>query len=250
MIRITETVKHLLIINTLLFILSISGLLPITKLFPLWLPDNPLFKPWQLVTYMFMHGGWMHLLFNMMALYSFGSTLEYSWGTKKFLFFYLSCGIGAALLHIGISHWEYQSVVDAMRLIPVFDTDIQLFLTEGRYNSQILESVPLSKLESLYSVYNSPTVGASGAIYGLLIAFAMMFPDAELALLFIPFPIKARYFVPGLLGLDLFLGLKGQSLFGSGGTGVAHFAHLGGALVGFIIIWYWKKNQFNNKRWN
>ena len=98
--------------------------------------------------------------------------------------------------------------------------------------------------------FQTPSVGASGAIYGLLTAFAFMFPNAELALLFIPVPIKAKYFVPGILAIDLFLGFKGSSLFGSGGTGVAHFAHIGGALFGFIMMWYWKKNSFNNNRWD
>jgi membrane associated rhomboid family serine protease len=102
----------------------------------------------------------------------------------------------------------------------------------------------------MYHAYNTPAVGASGAIYGLLIAFAFMFPNAELMMLFIPVPIKAKYFVPGLLVLDLVLGFKGSSIFGSGGTGVAHFAHLGGALTGFIMMWYWKKSSFNKNRWD
>jgi hypothetical protein len=95
-----------------------------------------------------------------------------------------------------------------------------------------------------------PMVGASGAIYGLLVAFAFMFPNAELALMFIPIPIKAKYFVPGIIAVDLFLGLKGDSIFGGGGTGIAHFAHIGGAVVGYFMMWYWKKNQFNQNRWN
>lgn len=95
----------------------------------------------------------------------------------------------------------------------------------------------------------TPAVGASGAIYGLLVAFAFMFPNAELMMLFIPVPIKAKYFVPGIVAVDIILGLKGESLFG-GGSGIAHFAHVGGALFGFLLMWYWKKNQFNNNRWN
>jgi membrane associated rhomboid family serine protease len=96
----------------------------------------------------------------------------------------------------------------------------------------------------------STVVGASGAIYGLLVAFAFMFPTAELGIMFIPIPIKAKYFVPGLLLIDLFLGFKGQSIFGAGSTGIAHFAHIGGAITGFIMMWFWKKNQFNHRRWN
>lgn len=100
------------------------------------------------------------------------------------------------------------------------------------------------------STFLSKSLGASGAVYGLLVAFAFMFPSAQLGLMFIPVPIKAKYFVPGILAIDLFLGLKGSSIFGSGSTGIAHFAHLGGALTGFIMMWYWKKNQFTKNRWN
>jgi membrane associated rhomboid family serine protease len=110
--------------------------------------------------------------------------------------------------------------------------------------------VPLSTIEELYFSFNTPSLGASGAIYGLLTAFAFMFPNAELALLFIPVPIKAKYFVPGIIAIDLFLGFKGNSLFGNGGTGIAHFAHIGGALCGFLMMWYWKKNSFNKNRWD
>ena len=206
MINITPTVKQLLIINILFFIgTQIIGdqAYVYFALFPF---ENPNFHVWQLLTHMFMHGGFMHIAFNMFALYSFGTMLESIWGSKKFLFFYISCGLGAGILQ---------------NLINTFTNDIM-----------------------------SVAVGASGAIYGLLTAFAFMFPNAELALMFIPVPIKAKYFVPGLLAMDLFLGFGGSSIFGGGGTGIAHFAHVGGAIVGFIMMWYWKKNSFDNKRWN
>lgn len=248
MIRVTEMVKHLLIINALMFVGSI--LVPTLNIWmPLWLPENPNFHPWQLFTYMFMHGGLMHILFNMLALYSFGSALEYQWGSKKFLFFYISCGLGAALLHLGVSEWQYHHLLDQMQG-QLSASDVQALLTEGKYDTRLLDVMRTADLESFYSVYNGPTVGASGAIYGLLTAFAFLYPNAQLGLLFVPVPVAAKYFVPGLLALDLFMGLRGASIFGGGGTGVAHFAHLGGALLGFIMMWYWKKNQFNSNRWN
>jgi membrane associated rhomboid family serine protease len=205
--NITPVVKQLLIINIIFFIGSVLNEDFTLKMFALFPFENPNFHWYQLFTHMFIHGGISHIFFNMFALYSFGSALEHFWGGKKFLFFYISCGLGAAI-------------------------------SNNLINQYLLNDV--------FSI----AVGASGAIYGLLVAFAFMFPNAELALMFIPIPIKAKYFVPGILAIDLFLGLKGQSIFGAGSTGIAHFAHIGGALTGFIMMWYWKKNQFNNKRWN
>jgi membrane associated rhomboid family serine protease len=248
----TETVKQLLIINIIFFIGS--QLVPASyPLFSLYFPENESFRIWQPLTSMFMHAPMpniMHIAFNMFALVSFGSALEHFWGPKKFLFFYISCGLGAALLHLGFSYYEYNSALTALQEAKIPSDVINMIAKEGKYNQTITDLVPLSTLEQLYFSYNTPSVGASGAIYGLLTAFAFMFPNAELALLFIPVPIKARYFVPGLIFLDLFLGFKGSSIFGSGGTGIAHFAHVGGAITGFIMMWYWKKNSFNNKRWD
>jgi membrane associated rhomboid family serine protease len=248
----TETVKQLLIINIIFYIGSqfVSAAYP---LFSLYFPENPNFRFWQPITSMFMHApmpNLMHIAFNMFALVSFGSALEHFWGGKKFLFFYISCGLGAALLHVGFSYYEYNSALSALQEAKIPTDVINMIAKEGKYNQTITDLVPLSTLEQLFFSFNTPSVGASGAIYGLLTAFAFMFPNAELALLFIPVPIKAKYFVPGLIFLDLFLGFKGSSIFGSGGTGIAHFAHVGGAITGFIMMWYWKNNSFNNRRWN
>ena len=250
--RMTETVKQLLIINIIFYIGSqfVSAAYP---LFSLYFPENPNFRFWQPITSMFMHApmpNLMHIAFNMFALVSFGSALEHFWGGKKFLFFYISCGLGAALLHVGFSYYEYSSALSALQEAKIPSDVINMIAKEGKYNQTITDLVPLSTLEQLFFSFNTPSVGASGAIYGLLTAFAFMFPNAELALLFIPVPIKAKYFVPGLIFLDLFLGFKGSSIFGSGGTGIAHFAHVGGAITGFIMMWYWKNNSFNNRRWN
>jgi membrane associated rhomboid family serine protease len=125
--------------------------------------------------------------------------------------------------------------------------EILKIMSEGKYDSRWTELLSKSNFESFTSAFVTPAVGASGAIYGVLVAFAFMFPNTELALMFIPIPIKAKYFVPVIVGLDLF---SGVTIFGAGSTGIAHFAHIGGALTGFIMMWYWKKNQFNANRWN
>ncbi|MEM0542090.1 rhomboid family intramembrane serine protease [Flavobacterium sp. j3] len=253
MMRMTDTVKQLLIINIIFYIGSNFVGDVAYQLFSMYPPQNPNFRFWQPLTSMFMHApmpNLMHILFNMFALVSFGSALEQFWGSKKFIFFYISCGLGAALLHTGVNYLQYQHALEVLQNANIPQDAITAMLKEGRYNDRIIDLVPLSTIEQFYFSYNTPSVGASGAIYGLLTAFAFMFPNAELALLFIPVPIKAKYFVPGIIAIDLFLGFKGSSLFGSGGTGVAHFAHIGGALFGFLMMWYWKKNQFNNNRWN
>lgn len=265
--QITPVVKQLLIINIIVFIGSWALGPQIFTTLSLYFFENDKFQFWQIITYMFMHGGVMHIAFNMFALYSFGSALEYFWGGEKFLFFYISCGIGAALLHMGINYYELQQILDQLSSLNFSKEDLHILLnadyktlfdTNGQMIAgkvkAILDNANCSQeqfntLAQAVGIVQSPMVGASGAIYGLLVAFAFMVPNAELALLFIPVPIKAKYFVPGLLLLDLFLGLKGNSIFG-GGTGIAHFAHIGGALVGFLMMWYWKKTSFNNNRWN
>jgi membrane associated rhomboid family serine protease len=270
MMRITETVKQLIIINIMFFVGSYLVGEPAERLMALHAVQSDDFKVWQLLTHMFMHGGLMHILFNMFALFSFGGLLENIWGAKKFIFFYISCGLGAAALHLGISYLELQNmlheisylnlppdIIHKIMNVPVLENgrvSVEAFNNEvpgllGKYAKEMGQP----EFQTLFDVAlknQIPMVGASGAIYGLLVAFAFMFPNVELMMMFIPLPIKAKYFVPGILTLDLFLGLKGQSIFGFGDDGVAHFAHIGGALIGFIMMWYWKKNQFNQNRWN
>ncbi len=248
MMRITETVKQLLIINIIFFVGTMVVPQALTYL-ALYFPENPSFQFWQPLTHMFMHGGIGHIFFNMFALYSFGVVLEQMWGAKKFIFFYISCGLGAALLHIGVNYILYYQGMSLLLEHGYSKPEIISSIIEAKYITQWLDFMPLSQIESFVSAYYSPAVGASGAIYGLLVAFAFMFPNAELMLMFIPVPIKAKYFVPIILAVDLFLGLKGNAIFSSG-SGIAHFAHIGGALVGFLMMWYWKRNQFNNNRWN
>jgi len=251
--RITPVVKQLLILNIIFYIGSQIPSTHAYELFSEFYLENPNFRFWQPLTSMFMHAplpNFTHLFFNMFALYSFGSALEHFWGGTKFLFFYISCGLGATFLNEGIHYYQYHHALSLLQEIPLSQQEIMNFLTEGKYNPKILQTIPLSDLENIYQSYNSQTLGASGAIYGLLVAFAFMFPTAELGIMFIPIPIKAKYFVPGLLAVDLFLGLKGQSIFGAGSTGIAHFAHIGGAVTGFIMMWYWRNNRFKHNRWN
>jgi membrane associated rhomboid family serine protease len=248
----TDTVKQLLIINIIFFIGSqfVANAYP---LFSLYYPENSNFRIWQPLTSMFMHApmpNLMHIVFNMFALVSFGTALEHYWGAKKFIFFYISCGLGAALLHIGVNYFTFHHVLNLLVENGQDKAEILKVLAEGKYDTNWQNIIPLSDFNSFMGSYLGTSVGASGAIYGLLTAFAFMFPMAELGIMFIPIPIKAKYFVPGIIAIDLFLGFKGSSLFGAGGTGIAHFAHIGGALTGFLMMWYWKKNQFNRNRWD
>lgn len=266
----TPVVKQLLIINIIFFLGSL--VVPVSnQFFALYFPESDFFKFWQPLTHMFMHGGILHIAFNMFAMVSFGSALEHFWGGKKFIFFYISCGLGAALLQIGVNYLQFESALEPVKSLGLSDATLHqilnvnfsdgvnfrsdLFLEQikpilekaGKVN---LDQAGFEGLFNAAAITQVPMVGASGAIYGLLVAFAFMFPNAQLGLIFIPVPIKAKYFVPGILAIDLFLGFKGNSLFGGGGTGIAHFAHVGGAVVGYIMMWYWKKNQFNSNRWN
>jgi len=254
MMNMTPVVKQLLIINIIIFIGA--QIVPISyEYLSLFFPESPNFKIWQPITHMFMHaqmdrGGIMHIAFNMIAMVSFGSALEHFWGGKKFLFFYISCGLGSALLHIAVNYYSFQETMNILISNGYQKTYILDLLRQEKIDTRWQELISVSQFNNFTGAYIGTVVGASGAVYGLLTAFAFMFPNAELALMFIPIPIKAKYFVPGLLAIDLFLGFKGSSIFGAGGTGIAHFAHIGGALTGFLMMLYWKKNQFNKNRWN
>ena len=272
---ITPTVKQLLIVNFLFFVGSqLLGDVAYQYL-SLYDIENDSFRFWQTLTHMFMHAevyngnfsNIMHIAFNMFALYSFGSILEHYWGGIKFLFFYISCGLGAALLHSLVNYVHIQLLLDQLSQLSLSASDLHLLLNADYTSvfdengqmvasqvSKIMEKAQFQQADfntliKAVQLCQTPAVGASGAIYGLLVAFAFMAPNAELGLMFIPIPIKAKYFVPGLLAVDLFMGVSGESIFG-GASGIAHFAHIGGALVGFLMVWYWKKNQFKSNRWN
>lgn len=243
--RITDTIKHLIILNALFFLATFAVGPVVQEQMALYFPKNQNFALWQFVSHMFMHGSFMHILFNMYGLWAFGSPLEQMWGKNKFLFFYFSAGVGAGLIYTAVNFFQFQEVYQTLVGIGLSDLTIQSILETGKYNTEILNYVSADKLNTFYSIYHVPAVGASGALYGVLVAFAMLFPNAELMLIFIPYPIKAKYFIPIIVGLDLFSGVTGFSIFGGG---IAHFAHVGGAAIGYFIMWFWKKNQF--RRWD
>ena len=208
-------VKNLLIINAIMFLADLAltrfgiNLSNVLGLHFFMASD---FRPWQLLTYMFMHGNFSHLFFNMFALWMFGNTLENIWGTKRFLLFYILCGLGAGLLQEGVQYIEYVTKLSQYQNVNMGGSIIPM----GQYLNYMT------------------TVGASGAIYGLLLAFGMMFPNSMIYLYFLV-PIKAKWFVIGYAVIELLTGIFYTS------DGVAHFAHLGGMLVGLVILLIWKK---------
>jgi membrane associated rhomboid family serine protease len=214
-------VKNLLIINGLVFLLQMTfqnnTTFDFENFFALHDVRSVFFKPHQIITHLFMHGGFSHLLFNMLALWMFGQTLEGHFGSKRFLTFYMVSGLGAALLHLGVLYFELQPVWDIFRSLP------------PEQQAEYIES-PMFKI-------NTATVGASGAVFGCLAAFGYLFPNTMIYVYFL-LPIKAKWFVLIYAGLELWLGIRN-----SAGDNVAHFAHLGGALAGFILVLIWNKTD-------
>jgi membrane associated rhomboid family serine protease len=192
-----------------------------------------------------MHGDTSHILFNMFGLWMFGTPLEQMWGKQKFIFYYLSAGLGAVLVQTLVYHYDVISVTQILLDNGLTRLDVNSFYETGRLNTSVIQSVGEDRLYSGIQSFKAVMVGASGALYGILVGFAMLFPNVQLMLLFPPIPIKAKFLVPLLILFDLFFGFTSYSV-----GPIAHFAHIGGAITGFVMMWYWKKNQFNNKRWN
>lgn len=214
--RIPPVVKNLIIINVIMFVATfIIGDFMYEKL-SLFCFQSPFFKPYQLLTHMFMHGGFFHIFFNMYTLFIFGSVLENVWGGKKFLFYYLVTGLGAALLHNLTIYIELSSLANSVEA--------------GNF-------INLMAQAQINQILGTPTVGASGAIYGLLLAYAMLFPNNVMQLIFPPIALKAKWFVLIFGVIELLSGLSGA------GSNIAHFAHLGGMIFGYFLIIYWKKNN-------
>lgn len=239
--------KNILYINIVLFLATwlfaevfnqLFGLGP-HSLLGLFYFDSPLFKPHQLITHMFMHGGLFHILINMFMLVMFGSLLERVWGPQRFFIFYFFTGFGALFLHQAVQAFEIQQLIGSIGFSP--DSLSQLCIeccggnVPGCTDSMHVKEQAFQCDRDLAQNYLTPTVGASGAIYGLLIAFGYLFPNTELMLIFFPMPIKAKYLIPVLIAFELFLGVTSMR----GGSNIAHFAHLGGALFGFLLLKYW-----------
>ena len=240
--KLTDAIKHLIIINVILFIVPQFLKIDLTNILALHFPQNEHFGVWQYVTHIFMHGSFGHILFNMYGLWAFGTPLEQMWGRNKFLFFYFSAGIGAGLIYTLVNYYQFNGVYEQLINMGISSADIQNILNTGRYDDAVI-TLSNKTMSEFYSLYHTPAVGASGAVYGVLVAFGLSFPDSKLALIFLPIPIAAKYFIPIMIAGDLFFGMTKYSI-----GNIAHFAHIGGALIGFIIAWYWKKTQF--KRWN
>jgi membrane associated rhomboid family serine protease len=260
MFNLTPTVRNLLIANVLLLVLSINVLPQIEQFGALFSIGSPYFRPWQFVTYMFLHGGWGHLISNMFGLISFGPLLEQRWGGQRFLAFWLMCGVGAGVIYEGVRYYELRPIVELQRDLSKDPTsgDFAQFirLAEGNSlyavddmamagalnrnpNDATLRNTVVERSQEIYqTVMASPMVGASGALFGILFAFAYLFPNTELMLLFFPFPIKAKYFVFFYALYELYNGVHRTP-----GDNVAHFAHIGGLLIGFVILKFWENGR-------
>jgi membrane associated rhomboid family serine protease len=200
--RIPPVTRSILIVNVIMFVATLINEHFMVGTFAMFYPASPLFRWWQPLTHMFMHGGFWHILFNMYTLVMFGMVVERVLGTNKFLILYFVTGFGAVALHTGVEWLQVQSLTDSAALI---------------------------------DLYRTPMVGASGAIYGVLVAFAMLYPEARMTLIFPPVTLDAKWMVTIFIVIELLTGITGTQV------GIAHFAHLGGALFGFLLILYWRK---------
>lgn len=232
---IPPVVKNLIIINVIMlfatFVLEMRGI-DLNSILGLHYFASPEFRPFQLVTHLFMHAGIMHLFFNMFALWMFGRVLESVWGPKRFFIYYFVTGLGAAALHTFVNYLEFQHVASQMS-----PDAVKMVLSQGAELFNQGKNYADADAGKLNLILNIPTVGASGAVFGILLGFGMLFPNTQLMLLFPPIPIKAKYFVMGYGAIELFSGIANP------GSNIAHFAHLGGMLFGFILIKIWNKNS-------
>ena len=242
--QLTPATKNIIIINVIFFVgtfLLRNLNIDLESLLAGYFPLSPNFKSWQIITHMFMHGSILHIAFNMMTLWSFGPVLEQVLGQKKFLILYFASGLGGFALY---NIWNYYEVSQITNFLTSQAYDIHEIYkyADNSYSGEMPISTNSEAVrdaaQQLFIILKTPMVGASGAIFGVIAAFSTLFPDAKLMFMFIPFPIKAKYLTPIIIVVSLFLGFRQFS-----GDNIAHFAHLGGALIGFLYIWNWKKNR-------
>lgn len=231
--------RNLIIVNVLVFVLFYLLNNPaIYMRFAAFYPFSPFFKSYQVISHMFMHGSLMHILFNMFTLFSFGPVLERTLGDKKYIILYFVSGLGAFFL---FNLWNYFEVQQIQSSLESFGFNINGFLAgesvpfKGSSEAIITQRELLDDLQSIITV---PMVGASGAIFGVIAAFATLYPDAEIGIMFIPIPVKVKYVLPVIIVGSIALGVTGNV------GGIAHLAHVGGAMIGFLLAKYWKSNLF------
>jgi membrane associated rhomboid family serine protease len=229
-------VKNIIFINILMLLAYYAAgsvlQIDLNRLLGIYFLKSDQFRPFQVITHMFMHGGIAHLFFNMFALYMFGQVLEQVWGPKRFLIYYLVTGLGAMIIHMVVMAFQYQKVMAVItpeQLQEVLDNGNNYLLQGKGYIDPVMKE--------LQSLLYTPTVGASGAVFGVLLAFGMLFPNTQLMLLFPPIPLRAKYFVMIYGGIELYLAVTQP------GSSIAHAAHLGGMLFGFILIRIWRKTS-------
>ncbi|MFN2379421.1 MAG: rhomboid family intramembrane serine protease [Bacteroidales bacterium] len=227
-------VKNLILINVVMLIATFMSSsvfnIDLVRVLGLHFPKSDLFRPYQVVTHMFMHGGITHLFFNMFALFMFGRVLESVWGPKRFFIYYMVTGLGAAIVHetvIGIQYARMASEISPEQMQTVLERGTELLRQGMTFTDPAMREIN--------ALINVSTVGASGAVFGILLAFGMLFPNTQLMLLFPPIPIKAKWLVIGYGALELYLAVTQP------GSNIAHAAHLGGMIFGFILIKYWRK---------
>ncbi len=231
--NLTPVVKNLLIINVIFYVAKLifdSQGIDLGSILGAHYFDSPKFGIWQPITYMFMHGGTAHIFFNMFGLFTFGSILENHWGSKRFINCYLLAGLGALVLQWGVQAFELYQLTGSV--ISSGNLPLQDLISTGSYDPQLFSAPDANQIASIYL---TSMVGASGAIFGIMTAFAVLYPNMELYLMFIPVPIKAKYFITGYIIIELISGVSKVQ-----GDSVAHFAHLGGALVGYILVKIWR----------
>jgi membrane associated rhomboid family serine protease len=267
--KITDAVKHLIIINVIMFVatLTIGGGTLFYDLFAMHFPKHDIFKPWQIISHMFMHGDFMHVFFNMFALFMFGVVVEQYLGTKRFLILYFIAGLGAVACQLGYYYVDFYSAYNTIsdlninddllnKIVSINARDGDLIkgellqkgmvplLSEYNFDMSLIDNDAFSALFDMNVIARSTMVGASGCIMGVMVAFAMINPNAELMLILLPIPVKAKYFIPGIIVLDLISALTGHSFFSPSNT--AYMAHVGGALAGLVIMLLFNKKQKTN----